>query len=499
LVSAPETGAFAAPAGRRPAPSRPAAPEPQHLSAAADLEQAFVTVADKAGPAVVSITSEFVQTGYFEDPFDNFYRFFYGLPSPRSGQREFRQRGGGSGFIVSPDGYILTNAHVVSLKSDDQSNLQYAKVVKVLLTSHKEHTAKVVGLDPMTDVAVLKIKPEADLPVLPLGDSDQVMVGQWSIAIGNPFGLENTLTVGVISAKGRKVSSPDRASALSSYIQTDASINSGNSGGPLINIRGEAIGINSMIASPSGGSVGIGFAIPINIAREVMNGIIKEGRITRAQIGVAFRPLAPAVAKRLGLKPGQGLEISQVLKGSGAEAAGLTAGDILLSVDDKPLEDANDLRGYILGRKPGDRVKLEVFRKGKRLAAEVVLKETVEAAKAPKDGGKAGDREKPDASKAWLGMRLERLTSESAAKAQSVSTQGVMVSSVEPGSLAAQAGIQAGDVIREVEQTAVASPSDLSALVKSLGERDGWLLLIERQGSAMYVMLGARPEEGDGE
>jgi len=485
LVSLPGTGAFAAPAKRKPAAAEPAHAQPaaSRVSAAADLEQAFVEVAEKAGPAVVSVTSEFVQTGYYEDPMDDFYRFFYGRPSPRSGQREFKSQGGGSGFIVTADGYILTNAHVV----------QGAKTVKVQMIDHREYTAKVVGLDPDTDVALLRIKPDGTLTVLPLGDSDSVKVGQWSIAIGNPFGLENTLTVGVVSAMGRHVESPGTelggASVPSGYIQTDASINRGNSGGPLINIRGEVIGINSMIASPSGGSVGIGFAIPINIARDVMDGLIKEGRIARAQLGVMFKPVSPEVGKRLGLRPRQGMEIAQVTRGSAAETAGLKAGDILLSVDGKSLEEADDLRGYILGKKPGDHIQLDVLRKGKRIRIEVVLKEKAGVTKAQEKQDKGG-REK-----SWLGMSLDRITDDDSAKFQFSSTDGVLVTAVEPGSLAAEAGIQAGDVIREVEQTEVRSPSELSSLVASLGKRDAWLLLIERQGSAMYVMLGKRAEE----
>ncbi|MEK7767178.1 MAG: trypsin-like peptidase domain-containing protein, partial [bacterium] len=358
----------AAAAAVRSSAAPPAAAIPAAVSTAdADgLERSFVDVADRVGPAVVSIvaTTTYVMRGspWGDESMDEFFRHFFEIP-----QMEQRQQvmSAGSGVIVTADGYVLTNAHVIG----------QAKNIVVKLLNKKEYKAKIVGKDDDTDLAVLKIKAEGTLATAPLGDSDRIRVGQWSIAIGNPFALENTVTVGVISAKGRQLDNGTggRTARFTSFIQTDASINRGNSGGPLLNIRGEVIGINTMIYSPSGGSVGIGFAIPINIAKRVMDGLIKEGRIIRPQLGIAYGPLQPEVAKKLGLPAGQGMEVSGVLKGTGAEQAGLKPGDIILAVDGKPLREREELRAIVLAHKGGDTIRLDVQRKGKRIVLDVAL------------------------------------------------------------------------------------------------------------------------------
>ena len=330
-------------------------------------ERSFVDIADRVGPAVVSIVASYTIVQRFSPWGDEFMdQFFHQFMEAPQQERRQQVQSAGSGVIVTADGTILTNAHVIA----------NARNVTVYLSDKKEYKAKIVGRDEDTDLAVLKIVPVGHLVAAPLGDSDRIHVGQWAIAIGNPFALENTMTVGVISAKGRKLNDSEggRTAHYTSFIQTDASINKGNSGGPLLNIRGEVIGINSMIFSPSGGSVGIGFAIPINLAKSVMEGLIKEGKIVRPQLGVAYQPLTPEVRKKMRIPEGVGMEVNKVFKGTAAEKAGLKAGDILLAVDRKPLRDADDLRTAVLQHRVGDALALEILRNGSRLTIQVLLR-----------------------------------------------------------------------------------------------------------------------------
>jgi len=450
------------------------------------LERAFVSVADRVGPAVVSIVaSETVITRFNPWGDDDFFRFFFNTPQQPYEQKRLLQSAG-SGFIVSPDGYILTNAHVIGR----------AKDVVVKLPDKKEYKARIIGIDEDTDVAVIKIKADGRLTVAELGDSDAIKVGQWAIAIGNPFGLDNTLTVGVISAKGRQLVEDRRLNAegtppqyqYTNFIQTDASINRGNSGGPLINIRGEVIGINTMIYSPSGGSIGIGFAIPVNLAKLTMEGLIKGGKIVRPQLGIAYRPLEPAVAKKLGLPPGVGVEVSGVIKGSAADQSGLKPGDIILSIDRKPLKEKEDLRSTVLQHKVGDRIALDVYRKNKHLSVEVVLKE--KAGDKTAGPGPEGRSEQPEENKAvWLGMTVIDLTEELAQKLETPDTAGAIVVAVAPDSPAGISGVQPYDIIREVEQMPVAGLKDFNEIRKRVGDKDSVLLLVERQGSTMYIVV----------
>jgi len=447
------------------------------------LERAFVEVADKVGPAVVSIVaSETVITQYAspwgDELMDEFFRHFF---EPQ----EYKRQSAGSGFIVSPDGYILTNAHVIG---------QFKDVV-VKLLDKKEYKARIIGIDEDTDVAVIKIKVTDKLAVASLGDSDALRVGQWAIAIGNPFGLDNTLTVGVISAKGRHLESGRNRNAAqyTSFIQTDASINRGNSGGPLINIRGEVIGINTMIYSPSGGSVGIGFAIPVNLAKQTMEGLIKEGKIVRPQIGIAYRPLEPRVAKKLGLPAGMGMEVSDVLKGSAAEAAGLKPGDIILRIDGKPVKEKEDLSGTVLQHKVGDRVTLEVHRKNRKTTVTVVLKEKVR--ERPEAGTVPGPGPGREEKARWLGMTVTGISEEAAQKLETNNTSGVLVVSVDPDSAAGISGVQPNDLIREIEQVPISGLKDFSEVSKRVGDKAEVLLLVERQGSTMYLVISKEKKE----
>lgn len=462
------------------------------LSDVAAMEQAFVDIADRVGPAVVSVVASYTVSSpaspWGDENFDEFFRHFFEAP-PQQMERQQPVISAGSGVIVTTDGYILTNAHVVG----------QAKNIKVKLLNKKEYPAKLMGKDEDTDIAVLKIVSPEPLTAAALADSDKIHVGQWAIAIGNPFGLENTMTVGVISAKGRKVEDPEggRVTALTGYIQTDASINRGNSGGPLINIRGEVMGINTMIFSPSGGSVGIGFAIPINIAKSVMEGLIREGRIVRPQLGVMYRPIPADVGKKLGLEADTGMEVSSIIRGSAADKAGLKPGDILVKINGKPLKEADDLRSVVLQEKVGGTVTLSVFRKGRTFDLPITLQEATGAktATGPARGPEAAT---PGDTQSWLGMEVVALTDDLAQRLEARDVQGIVVAKVDPDSPAANAGLQPYDIVREIEQQPVADLAAFAAAKTRLAAKSSVLFLIERQGATMYLIVergakGAKP------
>jgi len=339
-------------------------PKHDELTSIKSLGQAFVEVAKKVQPSVVNIATEktitmrpwdrFGEDFFKGSPFENFFRDFGSSPREEGKGYQYKQRSGGSGVIVDKEGYILTNNHVI----------EGSEKVKVRLNDGREFTATVKGQDSKTDLAVLHIKAK-DLPVAILGDSDKLEVGEWAIAIGSPFGLEHTVTVGVISAKGR---SGFGTGTYEDFVQTDASINPGNSGGPLINIDGEVIGINAMIIQPG---TGIGFAIPINTAKQILYDLIKTGKVVRPWLGISAQDLTPEIAEHFKVKEKEGVVVSQVHPGTGAEKAGLASGDIITSVDDKPIKNVGELVKEIQKRKVGQKVKLSVIREGKPLIIEV--------------------------------------------------------------------------------------------------------------------------------
>ena len=339
-------------------------PKHDELTAIKSLGQAFVEVAKNVQPSVVNITTEktiamrpwdrFGQDFFRGSPFEEFFRGFGSSPREERKDYQYKQRSGGSGVIVDKEGYILTNNHVI----------EGADKVKVRLNDGREFTATVKGQDSRTDLAVLHIKAE-DLPSATLGDSDKLEVGEWAIAIGSPFGLEHTVTVGVISAKGR---SGLGTGTYEDFVQTDASINPGNSGGPLINIDGEVIGVNAMIIQPG---TGIGFAIPINMAKQILNDLIKTGKVVRPWLGISVQDLNPEIAEHFKVKEKEGVLVGQVYPGTGAEKAGLVSGDIINSLDDKPIKDVGELVKEIQKKKVGQKVKLSIIREGKPLIIEV--------------------------------------------------------------------------------------------------------------------------------
>ena len=444
----------------------------EKMTTAKSLGRAFVEVAKKVQPAVVNVTTEKTITmrpweRYGEDffrgsPFEDFFKGF-GFP-PREKGKEYRQkqRSGGSGVIVDKEGYILTNNHVI----------EGADKVKVKLNDGREFTATVKGQDSRTDLAVLHIKAK-DLPVATLGDSDKLEVGEWAIAIGSPFGLEHTVTVGVISAKGR---SGLGTGTYEDFVQTDASINPGNSGGPLINIDGEVIGINAMIIQPG---TGIGFAIPINMAKQILNDLIKEGKVVRPWLGISAQDLTPEMMEHFKVKEKEGVLVGQVYPGTGAEKAGLPSGDIIKSVDDKAIKNVNELVKEIQKKKVGQKVKLSLLRDGKGMTIEVTTTSMPDKPELAKE--KEEEEEK-------LGARVQELTPQLASRYGITGVKrGVLVLSVEDGSLADEIGLQEGDVILEINRKKIETMKDFEKAVKDANFEKGILFHIHRKGSSFYL------------
>jgi Do/DeqQ family serine protease len=427
-------------------------------------------VAKKVQPSVVNITTEktitikpwerFGEDFFKGSPFEEFFRGFGG-PREKGKEYRHRQRSGGSGVIVDKEGYILTNNHVI----------EGADKVKVRLNDGREFIATVKGQDSRTDLAVLHIKAK-DLPVAILGDSDNLDVGEWAIAIGSPFGLEHTVTVGVISAKGR---SGLGTGTYEDFVQTDASINPGNSGGPLINIDGEVIGINAMIIQPG---TGIGFAIPINMAKQILNDLIKTGKVVRPWLGISVQDLTPEMMEHFKVKEKEGVLVGQVYQGMGAEKAGLASGDIIKSVEDKPVKNVSELVKEIQKKKVGQKLKLGIVRDGKTMTIEITTSAMPDKAELQKE--KEGEEK--------LGARFQELTPQLAARFRITGIkQGVVVIAVEDGSFADEMGLQEGDVILEINRKKIESLKDFEKAMKDANVEKGILFQIHRKGSSFYL------------
>lgn len=443
--------------------SHPATAAPQAVST--DWRTAFVDIAEKLRPSVVKITSETTvdTTSMFPDLDDLFAPFSLpGRPRPRTEPKKRTMQATGSGVIVRPDGYILTNNHVV--KGADR--------VTVQLPDGREFKGKVM-LDPLTDLALVKIE-ATGLQAATLGDSDNVRVGQWVTAIGNPFGLKSTVTVGVVSAIRKEVGEAPIASPV---IQTDASINPGNSGGPLVDLDGKVVGINFMIVSQSGGNVGVGFAVTSNTARFVMDRLIKHSKVVRGYLGINLKDLTPALSEALGAK--KGAIVDSVYKDSPAEKAGLQVKDVIVKVDGKPIENGADLRASIQETAPDTAVKLVVIRDKKEKTVSVKLTELKEEATA--EGGKTEDK---------IGMSVQPLTPETAKQiGVPEDTKGVVVRSVEPGTPAARAGIQPKDVITEIDDQPVTSVAGFSKATKNLKSGDTAIVVVQRGERSTIVEM----------
>ncbi len=443
------------------------------ITTARTLGRAFVEVAKRIQPSVVNITTEktismrpWEKNGddFFKgSPFEDFFKGFGFSPKEKGKEYRQKQRSGGSGVIVDKEGYVLTNNHVV----------EGADKVKVRLNDGREFTATVKGQDKRTDLAVLYIKAK-DLPVATLGDSDRLEVGEWAIAIGSPFGLEHTVTVGVISAKGR---SGLGTGTYEDFVQTDASINPGNSGGPLCNIDGEVVGINAMIIQPG---TGIGFAIPINTAKQILSDLIKQGKVVRPWLGISAQDLTPEMMEYFQAKDKDGVLVGQVYPGTGAEKAGLASGDIIRSVDDKGVKNVSELVKEIQKKKVGQKVKLSLVRNGKETTLEVTTSSMPEKPEAQKEKEKETEEK--------MGARVQELTPLLASRYQiSGIKNGVVVVAVEEGSVADEVGLQEGDVIQEINRKKIESLKDYEKTMRDANIEKGILFHIHRKDSSFYL------------
>jgi Do/DeqQ family serine protease len=461
---------------------------PPITHAIAGGRDSYADVVGAAAPAVVTIRTEGkarVSPTQFDgqDPEDFMRRFFgdqfgggqRGPRAPRQGAP--RQRALGSGVIVTTDGYILTNNHVV----------ENADEIKVEMTDDRSFTAKLVGTDKPSDLALLKVN-ASSLPAMALGNSEAVKVGDVVLAVGNPLGVGQTVTMGIISAKGRSTSVGD--GGYEDFLQTDAPINHGNSGGALVNTKGELVGINSQILSESGGNIGIGFAIPVNMAKHVMDQLRATGKVTRSQLGVTVQGVTSEMAESLGLKQANGAIVSSVAPGSAAERAGVKRGDVIQSFNGVAVHDTNSLRNRVAEAGPGSTAELVVLRDGSEKRLSVKLDE----ASGERSARRGSDSESGVDDKASLGISVAPLTPELAARAKAPKdAQGLFVEDVNPDGRAAAAGIQPGDIIQEVNRQAVKSVDDLRTAVKKSTDKPT-LVLINRQGNDLFLTV--KPANG---
>ena len=396
-----------------------------------------------------------------DDQFNDFWKRFFGRPQPRGPQR---QRSLGSGFIIDGDGSILTNNHVV----------ENASKIVVKLSDDQEYEAKVIGRDAKTDIAVIKINAKSSLPAANFGDSDQLEVGEWVVAIGNPFGLDSTVTSGIVSAKGRHIGQ----GPYDNFIQTDASINPGNSGGPLINLRGEIVGINTAIFSRTGGNMGIGFAIPINLVKELLPQLRGKGKVTRGFLGVLIQKVTPEIADSLALEKAQGALVANVSKDGPADKAGVKVGDVIVEFDGKEVKDSGDLPIIVARTQVDKKVRMKVVRDKKELVLGVAvgeLKDEEVVAAVPEKGE--------------LGLTVQRLTPPMAESLGLEKSDGVVVSAVEPGSAADDAGIRRGDVLMEIDRRPVRNLDEYRKMVAAIKKGRGVLFLVRRGESTLFLAL----------
>jgi serine protease Do len=428
----------------------------------------FADLAEKLKPCVVNIsTTKTVRSSGFRSPFgegspffngnDFFERFFGNIP-----ERQFKQQSLGSGFIISNDGYIFTNNHVV----------EKADKILVKLSDGKEYEAKVIGKDANTDIALIKIKPNDSLPVAETGDSDKLRVGDWVLAIGNPFGLEQTVTAGIVSAKGRVIG----AGPYDNFIQTDASINPGNSGGPLFNMEGKVVGINTAIVAQG---QGIGFAIPIGMAKAILPDLKAKGRVIRGWLGVSVQDISEDIAKSMKLKDRGGALISDVFKEDPADKAGLKSGDIVTEINGKPVKDTHELLLMIAGFHVGNTIKIKIIRDGREMVLPITVAERTERSEMASvlQSGEA------------FGMTVQEITPEIAKHFGLTINKGLIVVYVQEGTIAEEVGIQPQDIILEVNRVRVATIREYQKTLTKAGKKGSILLLIQRGRARFFVPL----------
>lgn len=458
----------------------PSTMPPTARAFADQLSDLFESASDKVSPSVVPIFSEqevkvSSPFGSPEDPFrdffgDDFFKHFFGQV-PQGDQKQ-TVHGLGSGVIVSSDGYILTNNHVVN----------GADKLTVVMPDQKKYSAKVVGTDPQTDVAVIKIDAK-DLLAVNLGNSDDVKVGQWVIAVGNPFQLLHTVTAGIISAKGR---SNVGLADYEDFIQTDASINPGNSGGALADLDGNVIGINTAISSPSGGNVGIGFAIPINMARNVMDELIKKGKISRGYLALLPQDIDENLVKAMKLKSTEGALVGDVTPDGPADKAGIKSGDVIIAFNGKQVKNSTDLRNLVAAAEPGSAAKITLVRDGREMNITVTLGERPRG----RGGREPQEEVRPEEqSSKKLGLSIQTLTPDIAQQLSYQNDHGVVVTDVASGSPAEDAELQQGDLIKEVNRVAVRTVQDFDRAIRHLGSGDSIALRVRRGQNTFYAAI----------
>lgn len=449
------------------------------VNAQSNQFQSLSPLVKELSPSVVNISttsvsksskrqleSPFGQKG--DDPFDDFFEKFFG-DSP---QREFKRKGLGSGFIFSEDGYIVTNNHVVERATD----------IKVVLQNGDSYPAKIIGTDPKSDLALLKIEPETKLPAVKFGNSDRLEIGDWVLAIGNPFGLGHTVTSGIISAKGRSLG----LGSYDDFVQTDAAINPGNSGGPLFNFQGEVIGVNTAIIA---GGQGIGFAIPVNMAKNVVSQLRSGGKVVRGWIGVYVQQVTPEIAESLELNDDEGALVADVTKDGPADKAGVKRGDIIVELNGNKIDEMPDLPKLVASYSPGTKTKMIVLRDGKEKELNVKLGEL------PEQATKVSSRPEQDGVEQNLGIIVQEITPQIKSRLGIEYSDGVVITNVKDNSVASEGGIMRGDVILEVNKKQIANLDDYRKAVDSTKEGQNLLLLIKRGSNTIYVAL--TPEEED--
>jgi len=449
------------------------------FSVAAQLPD-FTDLAEKQGPAVVNVSTTSSGRAARGGPRlpnvpedDPFYEFFRRFMPQQPGPREFESQSLGSGFIISPDGYVLTNAHVV----------EAADEINIKLNDKREFKAKVIGSDRKTDIALLKID-ATGLPAVRIGDPAKLRVGEWVVAIGSPFGFENTVTAGIVSAKGRSLPQEN----FVPFIQTDVAVNPGNSGGPLFNLRGEVVGINSQIYSRTGGFMGLSFAIPIDVAMDIQQQLRATGKVNRGRIGVGIQPMTKEMAESFGLPKPVGALVNAVEPGSPAEKAGIQVSDVVLRFDGKPVNSADDLVRFVGNTKPGAKIQLQIWRAKATRDITVTVGEMPDerAAGRTQRRGTPGGKPIPDAATvSKLGMTLAELREEQLKELKI--SGGVLVE--ESAGAAARAGIRRGDVIVAVNNQNVKSIEHFSQLIGQFEKGRSVALLVRRAGGAIYIPL----------
>ena len=431
-----------------------------------EVNDVIPDIVDKASHSVVNVDTSTTMT--VTSPFAPFAPFFDQMPEQF--QREIPRRGIGTGFIFREDGYILTNNHVI----------EGADEIKVTFFDGREFTGKVIGADPLTDIAVVKVEAE-NLPTLSLGDSDAARVGEFVVAIGNPYGLSHTVTMGVLSAKGRAVPSGDTGQEYENFLQTDAAINPGNSGGPLLNLDGEVIGINTAIIPFA---QGVGFAIPINMAKSILDQLIERGKVVRAWLGVYIQNITTEIGKQFGYEGTEGALVADVIENGPAAKANFQRGDIILSVNDQKITDTKNLQNTIRSLKPGDSAKIEIWRNGEKKIIEVLLEEL-------KDEATFIPPDEITPEKVELGIEISEITADLQQKYGFTESKGVVVVSVAPGGPSEDAGLRAGDVILQINRTDVSSVEEFKTVLAKVEPGDTAILLISRAGRTLFVPVKA--------